>query len=248
MANPIVLLDARTFVSGADLSGSGNKIELSEESEAKKTTNWRSGGATENIAGLTSVELNAEGQWEAGDLGEVDDSFWANRRVKEPWSIAPESDSDLAAGGLMYVARILRTKMQMWGSVGEVGSWTANGTGTWPLARGACAHASGVPRTATGSGTAVQLGALAAGQYLYANLHVLSISGTAAPTITVTVQSDDNSGFTTPTTRGSFAAKTAIGGEAIRIAGPFTDTYWRVGWTISGTNPSFLFLASFGIE
>jgi hypothetical protein len=138
--------------------------------------------------------------------------------------------------------------MQFWGNVGDVGSWMANGTGTWPLARGRCAHASGVPRTATGSGTAVQLGALAAGQHLYANLHVLSVSGMAAPTLTVTVQSDDNSGFTTPTTRGSFAAKSAVGGEPIRIAGPFTDTYWRVGWTITGTNPSFLFLASFGIE
>src|SRR5690242_1654465 len=111
MANPIVLLDARTFVSGADLSGSGGKIELAEESEAKKVTNWRSGGAAENIAGLSSIELSAGGQWEAGNISVVDDSFWANRRIKEPWSIGPQSDSDLAAGGLMWLARILRTKM-----------------------------------------------------------------------------------------------------------------------------------------
>jgi hypothetical protein len=248
MANPIVLLDARTFVSGADLSGSGNKIEITEESEAKATTNWRSGGAREVKAGLTSTEINAEGQWEAGNIGLVDDSFWANRRVKEPWSVAPESDSDLAAGGLMYLARALRTKLQWWGNLGDVGSWMANAVGTWPLVRGACAHASGVPRTATGDGTAVQLGAVAAGEHLYANLHVLSISGTAAPTITVEIESDDNSGFTSATSRGSFAARTTVGGEAIRIAGPFTDTYWRASWTISGTNPSFLFLVSFGIE
>lgn len=248
MANPIVLLDARTFVSGADLSGSGNKIELTEESEAKKTTNWRSGGATENIAGLTSIELNAEGQWEAGDLGLPDDSFWANRRVKEPWSIAPESDSDLAAGGLMYIARILRTKMTLLGNLGDVAGWSANGTGTWPLARGKCAHASGVPRTATGNGTSLQLGAVAARQHLYANLHVLSVSGTAVPTITVNIESDDNTNFTSATARGSFAAKTAVGGQAIRIAGPVTDTFWRATWTISGTNPSFLFLVSMGIE
>lgn len=248
MANPIVLLDARTFVSGADLSGSGGKIELMEESETKATTNWRSGGAREVKAGLTSVSLTAEGQWEAGDIGVVDDTFWTNRRIKEPWSIAPESDSDLAAGGLMYLSRLLRTKMQWWGNLGDVGAWAANAVGTWPLARGVCAHASGVPRTANGDGTAIQLGAVAAGQHLYANLHVLSISGTAAPTITATIESDDNSGFTTPTVRGSFAARTTVGGEAIRVAGPFTDDYWRVSWDITGTNPSFLFLVSMGIE
>lgn len=242
----IVLLDARLFVAGVDLSGSGNKIELSEEAEAKKITNWRSGGAEENKAGLTKLEANAEGQLEQA----VDDMLWSTRRSLDPWSLAPESDSDLAAGGLMYIARLLRTKHQFLGSVGEVSPWMMDAVGTWPLARGVCAHPSGVPRTATGTGTALQLGAIDAdeGQHLYANLHVLSVAGTSTPTITVNIQSDDNSGFTTATTRGSFAAKTAVGGESIRIAGSITDDYWRASWTISGSTPSFLFLVSMGIE
>lgn len=244
----LVLLDSRLFVGGVDLSGSGNKIEINEESEAKTTTNWRSGGAREVKAGLTSVEINAEGQWEAGDSTMVDDAFWAQRRTRDPWSAAPEGDSDLAAGNLMYLTKALRTKAQWWGNLGDVAAWMANAKGTWPLVRGQSAHPSGVARTADGNGTSLQLGAVASGQQLYANLHVLSVAGTAGPTLTVAVESDDNTNFTSATTRGSFAAATAVGGEALRIAGPFTDTYWRVTWDITGTDPSFLFLVSMGIE
>lgn len=240
----IVLLDARLYVAGTDLSGSGNKIEASEEAEAKKTTNWRSGGAEENLAGITKLQINAEGQLEQA----VDELFWSTRRSLDPWSFAPQSDSDLAAGGLMYLANMLRTKHQFLGQVGDVSPWSADAVGTWPLVRGVAAHASGVPRTATGTGSAQQLGAVGSDQHIYANLHVLSVAGTSTPTITGSIQSDDNSGFTSATTRGSFAAKTAIGGEALRVAGPFTDTYWRVAWTISGASPSFLFLVSMGIE
>jgi hypothetical protein len=44
MANPLILLDARVFVAGADLSGYSNEVALDEEAEVKKITTWRSGG------------------------------------------------------------------------------------------------------------------------------------------------------------------------------------------------------------
>lgn len=244
----IVLLDARLMVSGADLSGSGNKIELSEEAETKVVTNWRSGGAREVIAGIRSTQLDAEGQWEAGSDGLVDDSFWANRRVQEPWSAAPDGGSDLAAGSLMYLTRGLRTKAQYFSEVGDVAPWSMNGVGSWPLVRGVSAHPSGVPRTANGTGTSLNLGAVPANGFLYANLHVLSIAGTSTPSITVTVQSDNDTGFPSPAAVGVFAARTTVGGQAIRIPGPTTDSWWRVSWAVTGTTPSFLFLVSMGIE
>jgi hypothetical protein len=251
MANPLVLLDVRTFIGGADLSGAGCKIEVSEESEAKKVTNWRSGGAEELKAGIVGTDFMGEGWWEAGDSQKPDDVFFqnGNRRQLLPWSIASKSDSDLTTGGTMYLCgRVLRTKISQWGSVGDVANWQASGRSAWPLVKGRCAHPSGTARTATGTGTAIQLGAVASGKKIYGNLHVISASGTT-PSMTVKVQSDDNSGFTSPTDVLSFAAKTASGqSEALRADGPLTDTYWRVVWAISGTTPSFLFLASFGIE
>jgi hypothetical protein len=244
----LVLLDARLFVAGADLSGSGNKIELSEEWEAKTVTNWRSGGAEELLGGLGKVQCSASGQWEAGDPGLVDDAFWAGRRAIEPWSASGTGESDLSAGNLMYLTRMLRTKAQYWGEVGDVASWDADAVGSWPLVRGVNLHSSGVPRTATGFGTAFQVGAVLAGRSVYANLHVIGIAGTATPSIAVTVQSDNAIGFPSPTTVATFATRTTKGGESIRVPGPNTDDWWRVGYTITGTTPSFLFLVTMGIE
>jgi hypothetical protein len=245
----LVLLDTRIFVGAADLSGQSNKLELDDSIEEKEVTNFRSGGAKELLGGLESVAISGEGQWEAGDPSRVDDQAWASRRVLDVWTMGAESGSDTGPGAVMYIAKALRTQIQILGAVGDVAPWTASAVGTWPLVRGVCAHPSGVPRTSTGSGTAIQVGAVAAGRRLYASLHVLSVAGTSDPTITVTVQSDDDEAFAAPTTRLTFTAATAPGGQILRTDGSaITDDWWRIGWTITGDTPSFLFLTALGIE
>jgi hypothetical protein len=246
-----VLLDVRLFAGGVDLSGNSNKVEIDDSMEVKNVTNFRSGGARQVAAGLEEVGISAEGQWEASDptagAHQQDDQFWAARRVVEPVSSAASGDSDLSAGGAMYLTQAVRSKYSLLGDIGEVIPWSGEWAGSWPLVRGLCAHPTGVPRTATGTGTAYNLGAVPDGKSLYATLHVLSVVGTGTPTITVAIESDDAIGFATPTTRGTFAAATLKGGEAIRVVGPLTDTWWRTKWTVSGTAPSFLFLVAFGI-
>lgn len=244
----LVFLDSRVFVSGADLSGWSNKIEVGEQWEAKKTTNFRSGGAVENIAGLGGVDISAAGEWEAGDLGKPDDSFWGNRRVIEPWSIAADGVSDTTAGTLMYLTQALRTSMKLGDQVGEVAPWEAEAKGSWPLVRGQSAHPSGTARTVSGTGTILDMGAGPTGQQaVYVNLHVLGVQAGGA-NIIVRVESSTVIGFGAPTTRGTFVAATAIGGQQMKISPPSTDRYWRVAWTIAGSTPSFLFMASLGIE
>lgn len=243
-----VFLDCRAFVSGADLSGWSNKIEIGEEWEAKKTTTFRSGGAVENMAGLGGVDISASGLWEAGDLGKPDDSFWGNRRVIEPWTVGPDGSSDLAAGNLVYLTQALRTSMKQGDAVGEVAPWEGAARGSWPLVRGQSAHPSGVARTVTGTGTILDMGAgPTSAQAVYANLHILGVQAGGA-NIIVRVESATTIGFAGPVTRGTFAAATVLGGQPIKIANPSTDRYWRVAWTIAGSTPSFLFLASIGIE
>jgi hypothetical protein len=249
VANKMIFLDARCFVSGADLSGWGNKIEIGEAWEDKKTTNWRSGKAVERLAGLGDVDIMAEGQWEAGSLAMPDDSFWGNRRVIEPWTVAPDGQSDLSVGTLTYLTQALRTKITLLDAVGEVAPWAAAAAGSWPLVRGLSMHPSGTARIATGNGTAVDfLAGPAANQAVYANLHVLSVAGTAGPTLTVAVQSATASNFASPNARGTFTVANAVGGQAIKITNPGTDRYWRVTYTITGTSPSFLFVSSLGFE
>lgn len=239
--------NVRLFTGGADLTTVNNNVEISAEVEEKETTAFVPSGAVwkEVIGGIRSTSLSASGQWEAGDAGKVDDVSFTDLGSVSSWTIAPAGAAD---GALAYLTGGMRRTYQLGGSVGDVAPWMAAASGNWPLARGVIAHPPGTARTATGSGTANLLTTVTSTQSLYAALHVLSVSGTATPTITVKVQSDDAIGFPSATDRITFNAATAIGGQVARVAGPITpDSYFRASWTISGTTPSFMFVVSFGI-
>ncbi|MCY0943535.1 hypothetical protein [Streptomyces antarcticus] len=240
-----VLLNARLFAVGADLTGASNKIELTAEIEDKETTNYYSNGHKEVIGGLGSAEIAAEGQWEAGDATLVDNASWAQLGGVGPWTVCPDG---AAVADRAYLTQCLRSEYGLGGSIGDVAPWTGKGASSWPLVRGQMAHPAGTARTSTGVGTAVQLGAVPAGKRLYAALHVLSVAGTT-PSITARIESDNAVGFPSATTQLTFTAATAAGAEALRTSGSaITDDWFRVAWTISGTTPSFLFATSFGIR
>lgn len=241
----LILLDARLFVAGADLSGASNKIEVEASVEDKETTNYRSGGAVERLGGLFEAELTGAGQWEAGDPSLVDDNQWATlmSRAVAPWTLCP---TDATVGALAYLTAALESEYKLLDEVGEVAPWEGSAKSSWPMPRGQIAHPPGTARTTSGSGTALQVGTVPAGKHMYAALHVLSASGTT-PSLTARVESDDAVGFPSATTRATFTAATARGGQILRVAGPVTDDWWRFAWTISGTTPSFLFAAALGI-
>lgn len=243
----LILTDCRLFVGGADLSGQSNSLEITDEFEDKDVTNWRSGGAHELLAGLEQPKLTAEGQWEAGDPSKIDDAMWASRRTVEAWTASPSATSDTTVGGLAYVVAGLRTSAALLGQVGDVAPWKASASGSGPMGRGVFLHPSGTARTATGNGTAVQLGAVPDGRQLRVNLHILSVAGTT-PLITVKLDSDSGSGFSSPIERAAFAQKGVTGDQSIVVDGPITDDWWRINWTVSGAGPSFLFLVAAGIS
>lgn len=241
-----ILTSVRCFAVGADLTGNTNKVEISAEVESKDSTNYGSNGWGEVMGGLASAELSAEGQWEAGDPAKVDDASWSQLGGIGPWSVS--ANNSAAVGDLAYLVSALRSDYKLFDAVGEVAPWTGTAKSSWPVARGQFAHPPGTARTATGTGTGLELGAVAAGKRLYATLHVLSVAGTT-PSITARVESDDNSGFSSATTRLTFDAATAVGGQILRTDGTaITDTWWRMAWTISGTTPSFLFAGALGIQ
>lgn len=241
-----VLLNARMFVGPADLTSYSNKIELDDSMEEKEATNFGSGGAKEVMAGIETVAIGAEGQWIAGDPGYIDDEMWAARRRVEAYTICPET-ADVAA--LAYLTQAVRLDSKLFTQVGEVLPWMLAAGGSWPLARGVVLNPPGTALTVTGNGTAVQHVAVStAAQYLYATLHVLSVAGTSTPTLTVKVQSDSASGFPSPTDRITFTAATAQGSQISRVAGVNADDYYRVSYTISGTNPSFLAIVAVGVQ
>jgi len=97
-------------------------------------------------------------------------------------------------------------------------------------------------------GVARNLGAVSATQKLYAILHVLDIPAGTLPTLDVLVNSAATQAGSM-TTRLTFAQQIAQGGVyAVPVAGPFTDTWWAVGFTVGGTaSPSFKVSASVAI-
>lgn len=239
-----ILLDCRLFAGGVDLSGASNKAELEAEREIKDVTTFASGGWTEHLAGLGSASVSAEGFWEAGDPSKVDNVMWANLGGIGPWTICP-SAADV--GALAYVMNGVQGDYLALGTVGDVAPYKASVSSTWPLARGQIVHPPGTARTASGVGPDVELGSLGAGESLFAALHVLSISGSTTPTLTVSVESDVDSGFASPVVIATFDPVVELGAQIARVASPITDEFYRVSYDISGTDPSFLFLVALGV-
>jgi hypothetical protein len=241
------LSNVRLFTAGADLTTVNNKVELSPEVDQKDSTAFTPTGDVwqEVLGGIRSSKLSAAGQWEADDLvlGKVDDTAWAALGSVGACTVCPATAS---VSSLAWLSGYLETNYVLGGSVGDVAPWTFNATGNWPLVRGVVAHDPGTARTTTGTGTSIQIGAVPTGKSLYAALHVLSVAGTT-PSLTVAIQSDNATGFPSPVTSLTFNAATSKGGQILRAAGPITDDWVRVSWTISGTTPSFLFLVSVGI-
>jgi len=241
---PQVLTDCRIYFASLDATGYGNKVELDPTVEDLDKTTFGSGGWHERTGGLFDSQVSATVFWQAGDLSQPDDVAWAQLGAgTAPLTVVPTSG---AVGSLAYLTQTLETSYKIGADVGKLVSSDITWMGKQPLARGQVLHPQGTARSSSGSGTAIQLGAVSASQRLYANLHVLSVSG-GTPSLTVKVQSNVDNTFGAPTDRITFTAATGLTSQPSNVLGAVTDTWWRVTWTISGSTPSFLFAVSAGI-
>lgn len=242
-----VLLDSTVYLDGADLSGDSNSLTVTAESDEVDVTTFGSAGTREFLAGLKTFSAQLQGFQSLGD-GEVEETLHTQWGVSDAiFSASAEGDD----GNIGFFTKSVSMALHpIAGSVGEAASFDASFRGRGqPLVRGTILHPGDVERTATGDGTGRQLGAVSATQKVYAVLHTLSVDGTDTPTLTVKVQSDDNGSFTSATDRITFTGATAAGAQwATPVSGAITDTHWRVTYTISGTDPSFLFAVLVGIQ
>ncbi|MBB4747749.1 hypothetical protein [Actinoplanes lobatus] len=247
---PDVLIDARIFGNGVNFSGRSNKVELSIEAEEFDATvfepdnpadaGWRARRGT-----VLDSKAAFSGFWTAGDPSKVDNALWSQLGTVNAWSFVRGKG---APGDICWFTQALTAKYQVFGDYGKPAPFDGAISGSWPLIRGTVAHPHTTARSANGAGVDVPFtGAVPAGQYLYAALQVVSVAGTATPTLSVVVESDSVAGFTAPVQRLAFAPATGIGAQVARVAGPFTDTHFRVRWTVAGTSPSFLFCGALGV-
>lgn len=235
---------------GLFVSDQANKVELERTIETRDATTFTSGGWRAHKAAFQSAAAKASGfvsfdAYETGAL--VFDKELFDRlgdSGNTPLTVAETS----ADGSIAYVMAVTGSRFKPLGNpVGDLApfeaDWKSKRKG---LGRGAVLHPVGTTRNSSGTGTGQIIGAASSSQRIVAALHVISATGTT-PSLTVVVESDDNGGFATPTTRFTFGAKTAAGSEYMELAGAITDDRYRIGWTISGGTPVFRFVVAVGI-
>lgn len=238
----LVLTDAKIFVGGHDLSGQISATALEYAADMLDETTF---GATTRIhkGGLKSVVGSHQGLWDSASTTAVDPVLFARVGTEDvPVVLGPEGGAD---GATAYLMRAVHAEYTVGGDVGGLLPFSVSmeGTGGQPMVRGKMLF--NASATGNTNGTVVNVGTVSATQYLYGVLHVFSGSGT----FTAFVQSAATEAFTSPTTRitfGQVATGTAVASEwATRIAGPITDTWWRV----TVTNPATRnFAVAIGIQ
>ena len=237
--------DMSILIGSVEAAGHGKNFNLTVDVNPLDTTPLSTTGWSEVIGGLKTGRVSFDFMQNMA-AGSMDDTFYPLLGVS---SVAKSFCTPSADGSLAYTmigVPLSYTPLQ--GAVGELAMGHIEGQASGaPMVRGLLIHPGSASRTSSSTGTGQQIGAVGATQSLYAALHVLSVAGTATPTVTVKVQSDDNASFTSATDRITFTAATAVGYQWGSVAGAVADDYWRVSYTISGTNPVFSFAVVAGI-
>lgn len=236
-----VLINCQIWHGGYDLSGKHNQISIAYGAEGLDKTPFGS-RARRRTTGITDAEISGGGFWHAQGLDDVlkDGLAVDNQAI----AISP---TDGSPGSLVYMLKGVDGEYAPSFKVGELVGFNFAAYGQGDLVRGVIMENSA--RSATGSGTARELEEVPDGKKIHAALHVLSISGTGTPAVTVTIDSNDaNVWDGSEEERFAFARTTARGAQWLTLKGPVTDTWWRVSWEIEGVNPSILFAVVLGIR
>jgi len=237
--------DMSVLEGGLELAGFGKDVRIATEVAPLDSTNLASNGCVTLIGGLKSCTVDMILMQDKAD-NSVDETLWTNFGTAD---VARSIVTNSADGSVAYLMRGINLGYSDGGTVGEIAmTRIAGGSSTGGVVRGRLIHPGSASRTSSSTGTGRQLGAVVAGKSLYAALHVLAVSGTN-PTLAVKVQSDDNASFTSATDRITFTtADTANTYQWSSVAGAVTDDYWRITYTIGGTDtPTFSFAVTAGI-
>lgn len=239
-----VLTNAKVWLDSYDLSSDLNAVAIEQGADQQEATTF--GNDTKiSKPGLKTVKASLSGLINLGPL--LSEEFLSSKiaLADVPLSVGPTTGLE-GEPGFSFLSSIASfTPVQ--GSVGDLMKFKLDATATSAeLVRGTIVHNGS--RTTTGNGTVFNIGAVAAGQALFAVLHVPAISG--GPSVTIKVQSAPTVGFAAPTDRITFTAVTTKGSQwAVPVAGAITDAFWRATWTFTGgSSPSITFIVNVAIQ
>lgn len=236
-----IMLDCTTHVGGYDFTTDMNELSMTMEVDDQENTTFGGGGYKSRVGGLKDVKADLKGYWQSGTTSAVDPQVFSNLAVSQVITVTPAGVAAEAA----FMFNAAHFSYEILGGVGDVAPFTANmsSTGGAGSIRGQLAKAKGNVSATGALGSVVNLGAASSTQYLYAAFHVFS----AGTTITVQVQSDDNAGMSSPTTVATIGPITTVGGTWMTpVAGPITDTYYRMN--VSAITGTFSVSGAIGIR
>jgi hypothetical protein len=251
VADPVLLTDLGVWLGGYDISGSGNACRFTLKSADVKDCRW--GDVVDCVyPGAVTPDVSLSGYYDASTTGAADPVIAARAlaatQASWPLTLCPPLAPSAAAGAdgnVCYTITGAEFGYDLGAGFGESLPYTLvrkpRSGGSVARQRILLAKAS---RSATANGTGRQLGAISATQRMVAVLHVFAVDG---GTWTVTIESDDNSNFTSATTRLTFTGATDITREVLTLAGPITDTHWRAVLTETAAGTTCTLAAAAGI-
>lgn len=232
---PVHSKSSRVLVNEHSYSAKLNGIQLQWQRQMGESTAFADEG-TKWVPGLVNASMTLEGRWESGTT--VHDELNAAVGTDNGLLVTAGPDG-LAVGKPVYLSVGDISNYEVPASVSEVVGFTCEAQGDDGADWGASLHDL-TAETATGNGTSVDNAASSANGGV-ATLHVTAASGTT-PSATVKVQhSSDDSVWVDLIT---FTAATTSTSERKTVTGT-VNRYVRGQWTISGTSPSFTFVAAF---
>lgn len=240
----MILRDARILVGPFDLSADHSEVTLSIGMADLDGTHFGH-RAEAVVAGLGQIELTGTGFVRPGPDG-PDRALRGQLGAADiPVTIMSGDPGAEDAAVETFLAQTFQYR-----SGAQVGqlyafSYTAKGQGHLPAVGKQITIAQ--PITTDGTSAAYQF-VVAAGRRLVVTLHVLRVSGSANPALTMVLESDSAAGFPSPTPAATFADVTAPGGWLVIVAGPVSDDNWRMKWTVKGNTPSFDAVLAIGLE
>lgn len=240
---PVALTNAFIYIDSHDFTGDSNEGSLALEGQQNERTTFRSGGWREfNMSAKTSA-LAVAGFWQAG-ADTVDE--WTYTNFGLPGKVTTIADVETEGEPAYMLQAMTHNYAPLQGSYGENAAFTLAGgcSDSIGVVRGQLAKEYGAVSATGATGTALNLGAVGASQFLYATFHIFGTPGT---TITGVVESDDASNFPSATTRITFGPYTTAGGRwGTRVAGAITDTWYRL--RITAVTGTFTIACAIGIQ
>jgi hypothetical protein len=226
----------RLLVDEFDFSGESNGLDVSISAKAEDCTVFQETAQTYLTTGIEAM-IKQKGYFLNSAAGTFEKEIAEGILASDAVTVAALFGTDTAACPAYVLRSATTNEFELASKADSVltlgGGWIP-GNGVF---RGLRMFTGTI--SATGTQTYIDLGAAgSAGGYAW--LFVQSISGTAT-SATITVQSDDNTGFATPATEGTFTFS-AVGTQEMELSAT-VDRYVRLNCTSKGGATSFVVVA-----